>query len=226
MKMVIPDRYKDGLIKITEFSQEKWEKFVAAIADIEPSLELDSDATHALISERLGIEADVAAKIVNALFFLCLFFYRHQHGRSTEEFLNDITESFADLIEKEGEDPSKSSIFREHFSRILASEIPIGVSAKGISLLYDEERVYTRAKVVSDIRPIFLSDPERMPPTALIVHTLMLHYMENGEEKTIFMALDSKDLDELERAVERARKKEETLRAYLSQGSVALLGGQ
>lgn len=88
----------------------------------------------------------------------------------------------------------------------------IKVGAKAAVLLADEERAYIKAKIVTDIRPVFgdVIQESDMLKSAFIVHTLKLTYQAGGDEE-FYVALSSKDLSELKRTIDRAVAKSQRL---------------
>jgi hypothetical protein len=101
---------------------------------------------------------------------------------------------------------------------------PLMISAKGISVMQDNERTFLQSRVITDIRPVYkegLADTPKEPPSAaVIVHNLKLGYREAGEYKEFFITLDGEDLNVLRRALERADAKTSTLSGLLTSAKV------
>ena len=104
---------------------------------------------------------------------------------------------------------------------------PLMISAKGISVMQDNERTFFNARVITDIRPVYkegLSETPKEPPSAaVIVHTLKIGFRESGHYNEFFVALDSEDLVKLKQALERAEAKTDTLQALLNSAKVNYL---
>jgi hypothetical protein len=100
----------------------------------------------------------------------------------------------------------------------------LGLSAKAIHLLGDNEHSFHRARIVTDIRPVFGEDAAQGPSAAVIVQLLNLTYFAEDGSHSITIALDEQDLDNLGRALERAQNKYRALKKTLSEAKITLLG--
>ena len=107
---------------------------------------------------------------------------------------------------------------REHFKSRLIELLDVDsvrVGAKGIEMLFENQRSFLSARIVTEVRPIFGSDPEEAPAGALIVHMLKIIYREEGQDKELFVALDTTDVGVLRDALDRADAKAESLKGFL-----------
>jgi hypothetical protein len=102
------------------------------------------------------------------------------------------------------------------FQKLLESEAVI-VPAKARSLGADFEKVYSSAKVVTDIRPIFTEDRSKVLG-AVVLHNLCLHYFDANSDVNdlqVRLALDSDDIEklieELREGLKKARVAKESL---------------
>ncbi|MCX6381767.1 MAG: hypothetical protein NT023_20210, partial [Armatimonadetes bacterium] len=116
----------------------------------------------------------------------------------------------------------KAEIFATYLKQILSVE-QIDIIAKATSVLLDHERVYSNARVLTDIRPVFSSDVAIMPTAVLIVHMLKIGYHENGEHKEFYVALDTEDVRKLQETLERATTKDKSLKDLLGQTNLSYL---
>jgi len=114
---------------------------------------------------------------------------------------------------------------REPFGAVLARVVETPVlqtSAKAVSVLNQQERLFETARIMSDIRPIFGDDPSERPAGAVVVHTLSIEHHIDGRKGTFNVAMDRNDLVELEAAVDRAIKKGGTLSSVVEAAGLAL----
>ena len=82
--------------------------------------------------------------------------------------------------------------------------------AKAARLQRDGERLYCTGKTLSDIRPVFGTDPAARPLGTVLTHTLKIAYHQGSERLEFHVILDSTDLEELAEAIRlRARGREE-----------------
>lgn len=86
---------------------------------------------------------------------------------------------------------------------------------KAVSLSYDYPRFLERSCVLTDVRPAFSNDAERVQAIT-ISHTLQLSYRKrgSGHMREIEFALDERDLKNLIRACQRALAKGRAARAF------------
>ncbi len=111
-------------------------------------------------------------------------------------------------------------------SDLMKFDHALGVSAKIIGVVSDHDHVYCRARILTDIRPVFASSVSEPPAAMVVVHTLRLSYHSSsasGETQGFYIALDSSDLEELQQQIERAIEKEKTLRSVLSSKQLPVL---
>jgi hypothetical protein len=76
---------------------------------------------------------------------------------------------------------------------------------------------------LSDIRPVFSEDIQSRPTGAVLVHSLKIEFMESGERKQFFVALDSSDLELMSEVLSRAKQKDLVLRKILADSDMQLL---
>ena len=82
--------------------------------------------------------------------------------------------------------------------------------------LLDRENTYCRARIISDLRPIFGSNVRQSPKAVLVAHMLRItyHHGSRGTLKDLFLTLRTEDLDQLSELIERARSKADSLHAF------------
>jgi hypothetical protein len=115
---------------------------------------------------------------------------------------------------------------RQLVAELMKFDHALGVSAKIIGVVSDHDHVYCRARILTDIRPVFASSVTEPPAAMVVVHTLRLSYhsfSNAGEIQGFYLALDSSDLEELQQQIERAIEKEKTLKSVLSSKQLPVL---
>jgi hypothetical protein len=107
----------------------------------------------------------------------------------------------------------------------MCHERTVGTAAKAGPVQTDHERIFVNAKINTDLRPIYHFDVSEKPDAATMVHMLKItHRNQYSHKSDVFIALDSNDLATLKEVIERALKKEETLRAVMKNTGVTVLG--
>lgn len=92
----------------------------------------------------------------------------------------------------------------------------LGIVSKGSDIVYQNERNYYRARILTDLRPVFGDSPDAPPKAFVAQHTLKIGYSIRGDFRNFFIALDSSDLDKLKEVVDRALKKDRSLREFMA----------
>jgi hypothetical protein len=114
---------------------------------------------------------------------------------------------------------------RPVITRILLSP-PVVLYAKARDLAFDFERVYARARILTDIRPVY-DDSRNVIIGANITQTLRIDYFQpESDTKTVTIALDMLDVDQLKKCCEDALQKADVAKQLLEQSGldVALPG--
>ena len=98
-------------------------------------------------------------------------------------------------------------------ARLLAffSVDSLSVTAKAANVMSQHKGPFVGARILTDLRPIFSGEP----PTAVagvIVHNLEITTYTDGEPLSHFFALDTGDLRKLRSVLERAMRKEDSLK--------------
>jgi hypothetical protein len=104
---------------------------------------------------------------------------------------------------------SASGSFRQLF------ELPIvRLSAKALDLSYEHSHLLQRARIITDVRPIFDHDATRIE-ASVISHKLMVRYDDVEGEHVLSLSVDERDVKELIKQCERALRKAQTAKAQL-----------
>lgn len=106
-----------------------------------------------------------------------------------------------------------------------ALKIPaLEVFSKAIHLYAGHERLFSRAKIFTDLRPVFGENLDK-PDKFVISHTMRLSVYRGSqrEGEDIYIALDKADLDMLAGVIDRARKKQESLAEFSASSGVETL---
>lgn len=102
-------------------------------------------------------------------------------------------------------------LLRSFLTKLLSIRA-VAVSVKAARVLLDTERHVHDATICTDMRPVF-DTPGSSIDGYLLMHTLRIAFAEDGKDQDIYFFLDNMDLDTLEEAIQRARRKASVLRA-------------
>ncbi len=218
MNIPIPVRHLPSLGRLAAQDSAYWAELLKAIRESDPSLSLSTS-----VAEKLA-KAEGTSQVqeeISALVSMYVYYDQVRDDLPVEKFTSDFC---AALIRNKVLEEEKESLFEDFLGEFLRIGGPVELSAKGLRLLYDEERLLSSARIISDMRPVFTKEVEQGFPAALIVHSLRINYSESGEDKDFFVALDARDLSDLRDIVDRALEKDRSLRTFLSEANKPVLG--
>lgn len=98
----------------------------------------------------------------------------------------------------------------------------LGAVSKGSDIVFQNERIFYRARILTELRPVFGDSPETPPKAFVVQHTLRIHYSSQSETRSIYFALDSEDLKNLTETLDRAIKKDRTLRSHIQSNNMII----
>jgi hypothetical protein len=97
-------------------------------------------------------------------------------------------------------------LLQARLSDILSDGESISISNKAQQLQVQHDKVYRSSNVYTDLRPVFSSSPDSIK-AIVAIHTLKIRFTRNTGEEEFYVAMDDADLDELIKALERAKAK-------------------
>lgn len=106
--------------------------------------------------------------------------------------------------------------------QMLKSESALGTSAKAGELLMMQDSLFLKARVLTDIRPVFTDQGEQIQGY-IPFHTLGITTIKDGEEHQLHLVLDYHDLQQLQEQVKRAMNKEHIIREQLSAANITII---
>jgi hypothetical protein len=127
-------------------------------------------------------------------------------------------EDLAEFVMETAADSNVSIGDRETFKKRLLRFFELEtlfVSAKALTILQSNENLFRGARIVTDVRPVFGSDPSAPPAAAVVVHMLDLSYQKDGDIKHLYVGMDSMDINILRETLDRADTKAESLKPMI-----------
>lgn len=216
--LTVHGRYQRGLAKLRDLDAEPAQELLSALRDI-PSTVNSYSVAAAVADEVDTLAASDVEEIVPAL--LHVHSIRDVSGLPVSDLAEGVARGMEEASSEEiRSSPEARGAFRARLTEVLGIE-SLRIIARGAGLLLEHEHSATQTRIVTDIRPIFDQENPKAPPAgAMVVHTLKIGYMTDGEEKSFFVALDASDARELSEQLERANSKAESLRAVLKAAQV------
>jgi hypothetical protein len=216
----IPKESEKGLKKLAALDDESVRELASTLREMSPVLS-PSELSSKVASEVDTIPRRDIDDIVGVL--LPLHLLRERREVSTPEIAEDVCQTMDQSDDNElrlsGNDRER---FKSHLIELLDVE-SVHLGAKALEMLFENQRSFLGARIVTEVRPIFGRNPEDTPPGALIVHMLKITYREEGHDKEFFVALDTTDVGALRNVLDRADKKTEGLKAYLERTRVSYI---
>jgi len=214
-KFTIPKEDWKIFISLLSLKQEKRKAFLEIIKDPTNVPHADDFAKHYVtISNRERKEAD---KTIEVLFKLYNLY--DTSGEGIDSNVLTLMDAIKEIDKKEIKEISETDfeLFSLFLKEILSLHDTLGVRAKAYRLMPQNQHVFRRSEIYSDIRAVFRPDkPDIKPSAAVIVHSLKIDYYEDYEEKAFYFGLSENDLQQLMNTIECAIKKHECLKRMIT----------
>lgn len=208
MAIRIPDKRKKPIRELVTMSPAVRARFIEAVRSAEAIIDPSELISH--VVEKTGIDEPTVRPIISMLVSM----YTASDG-SPVEFSEQVAESAQDALGDDRQELGDWGLFAQDLAKLLSCDKSLGIIAKIQDVRQEYGRLFCSARVLSDIRPVFGSDPTAAPLAAAITHTLRITYHEREDHKEFHCALDAADLRQLRDLVERAISKEAAIRVEI-----------
>ena len=204
----IPEDAEPGLSLLVNLSEKQWVILISNLNKLPQCCKFDNFKEAIRSSFESSIQE--VEKIKELIF--SLYLYKNINYWSSEEIAEDITEL---LVESKDEDlkidKEKSELFKANLNKLLSFDNSIGLSIKGTQLLSENQHIFERSRIITDIRPIFDSYRIDKIDASLVIHNLKISFISQETDSDIYFILDQNDLKDLKKQILRAEKKEQTI---------------
>jgi hypothetical protein len=201
----IPDANKESVQVLLSLGESRLTALVEAVksARLARTTEQFSEGVASSFPEE---QRATVSDIVSLL--LTLEAVRSANDISPEEFVEDLLVA-ADAASLTPTDYDRESILA-YLLQIFACERTIGAVVKARNLVLENPAIFLHARILTDIRPVFLRDSKEPPVLGVIQHTLRLTYASDSGQREFYVSMDSLDLTKLGEVVSRAIEKDTT----------------
>lgn len=209
----IPQRIRDGLVALGNLSDECFQSLFTALKEAAPA-----DTAKDLASRIESKFPDSSRKSIERIISAITSSQNVQKSSHVdpEEFTADVVDALSQDSAEAMRGVDSARFAKRLLSLVGETDIQLTTS-KINQLKHAVERAMCGAKIITDVRPAFASDASKPPRGMTIVHTLQIRYHDDsGKHREFYVSLDDNDLKSLGEAVERAKKKKETLKGMLS----------
>jgi hypothetical protein len=180
----------------------------------------------AQVALRTDMSVESSEQLIDAL--LALHSLRRSLKSSTSELLARIDRGIA-LQAPDGWREAHGSNWqasREALLQLLAEDHPLASLEKAIELAYAGQNLLSRARLVTDVRPVFDEAGETVL-RSVVSFVLMLRYHDGALTHRLDLALDKSDVEDLAAACLRGLKKATLLQEHLTRvGWLASVPGE
>jgi len=203
--------------------------FLEALAKAGPKFNVYDLAAD--VSNRTKVPIRITEGIIQVL--VSLYMAREREAAPLEAFLDEQVGPVLKSALAVGEDKSGKTApaaeeievrwvkLRKFFLAALALDDTVGTVAKVGPVMTEHERIFQDARILTDIRPIFHPNLSEKPNAAVLVHMLRITTRDIfGRQTAQCFALDSNDIRFMKHLMDRAIKKEETLRDFMNNSGV------
>ena len=212
MAVSLPPSLAGGLREIAALPQSSFDALLAFLRGIPVQIK-----QYRVFNSPIFTSADLGDKgqsITEAAFSLILS--RAARRIAITQFVDDLIEGFTPSRDL---DDVQLRNLRIRATDILSVDA-LDLVARAHNVLLEHSQVYTTARIVTDIRPVFGEDVLVKPLSNVIVHMLSIVYRSAGRRENFVVALDEKDLDQLIDVLERAKTKERTLKELMKNNNI------
>jgi hypothetical protein len=204
--LTIPKAHQPLLNKIRLLSEESLQALVTALSRSPVSTEVYGLSTE---------DAEAIQEVVIELYRVREFL-----DMEVPEFALDIATA---LQETESFPSTEVRAFVERLSKLLSIE-SVTITSKAASLKVEYERRFCSARVLTDARPIYGTNPSQLPAAGMITHTLRISYHDNTPElREFYITMDSSNIATLRDQLDRADVKAKSLESVFAAAKVKII---
>jgi hypothetical protein len=216
-RFFLPVEFKRALSALSTFSDEAVTELAGLLDQTQATVFPADEAEH--FSERVRKSKPEHARVITEL-LMSLWFSQSTTKRTNEDIANELLREFGSS--EEGKELSEEQLqtVRKRLVQLLNNQKLLNAQ-NASSLLLDHERIFSRARVLTDLRPVFSGTPAEVITGGLVVHTLKVSfYKADGSTDEFFVALDDDDIDQLSEVLTRAKVKGTQLRKAIDGTSI------
>lgn len=201
----IPDKYKEGFKKIASIEEDEFNSIETGLTYT--SLVSSINVLAKKVADIQGLNLKTVEKIFISIGSLI-------SALDSEKEIPELVENIANVaIDTKIFESESRNIFVKRLSSLLSNK-QIYYASKSHYLSLEKENIYIGSRIITDIRPVFDVDLKDSPKGGMIMHTLHIHYRADAESdhKDIFISLKAEDIQSLKENIDRAERKETSLR--------------
>lgn len=134
-----------------------------------------------------------------------------------------VDEYMDHLLDLSPYSPQDKEEHRKRLSALVRNTKAVSLISKARDLWSELPRKLFTSRILSDVRPFFGNDPNKIPAHGLVVHTLVLSYEESSVQKEFHVSFDRDALLQLQFTIKRALQKEDFIQSMMREINVPLI---
>lgn len=207
-KFQIPDAYLTGFTELSKLTTNEAEEISKLLnkAPIGGSIE-----DYQNIFKETNISVNIQ-EVLETIFSLGSLLMDKKAGSDIVELASDLTSAYIEKkLEKIPDNVAEK--LRQNLVTIFQNADNLKKSYKVFRLLSENAHIYRDSRIMTDVRLLFEDEVEIAPHCGVVLHQLKIEYLENEKPKSFFVCLDNEDVLKLIENLQRALKKEESIKA-------------
>lgn len=196
---MIPDKFKEGFEDLITIEEDFFEKLVQVFSEVKIGtgpIEFSEEMKANL--------PDQATSNLSQVLYSFGSLLNNKAEISNSELAKELTEAYDEL--------NNNDLLYKRLCSLFEAANNLKITVKALELLKENDNVYIGSRVLSDVRMILSEELTGNDNCALIMHNLRLNYLSNNEEKEFYISLDLNDLKKLQKTINRAIEKDETIK--------------
>lgn len=217
----IPKEYERGFIVIKSFSDTDIARILEVLKDAKPTSE-PSDILPLLRPALPEIRENDVQGFLETLY--SLYKFRSHSDVPIDKFLADLSDAIKESENREirTSNPDELAVLKSRLKSLLTVRA-LSILSKAHGLRRDFQSIFSDAKIISDIRPVWDGNVKDHPEGVVITQTLKLEYYHIGGPAELYLYMDKGDVELLISVLTRAQEKMATLESLAKKDWMKIL---
>jgi hypothetical protein len=218
--LTIPVRYFNGFAKLFSLSDELTESIITSLQKADLIINPEKIIRES-VATSTGFNPEDVKSVSDTI--MSLFILHADSYKPLEEMLDELILSLKESnFEGLSFPEEKYNAIKNYLLKLLSID-NLFLSAKAVNIKFEQEILFAKANVISEILPVFSPNAEEIPKAAMIVHQLGIHYYQDGNHKDFYVRVDLDEIDDLIQILERAKKKAASLQSFLESSNLTYI---
>ena len=211
-KLRIPKDYLGGFTEFILLPEENMRLLITELEQLEIISNVNASVEQ--LSVRIRYPQDKVSSIVEMLVSLFANFGFASQKLDVDALTKDLTVSCQEM--QIAPPDYDWGVFQRNLAQILkAKDGALAILAQAFRIAAENEKTMLGSELITEIRPVFDTKHDS-PRSNVIIHRLVLKYMQNDDEQEFHVALDHGDLENLLEQIKASVRKEELVKSQLS----------